>query len=98
MLARYHRSSRVIASIRAGARNPAILFQCSTLKLASLDEANLPGIAAILARYKKVGIQLTDASLVHLANREGIETIFTLDRRNFGVLRLACGKKFRMIP
>jgi len=35
---------------------------------------------------------------VYLANREGIETMFTLDRRDFGVLRMARGKKFRVIP
>lgn len=58
----------------------------------------LPGIAAILAKYAGLGIQLADASLVHLANREGIETMFTLDRRDFGVLRLAHGKKLRLIP
>ena len=29
---------------------------------------------------------------------EGIEIIFTLDRREFGVLRLASRKKLRMIP
>jgi hypothetical protein len=43
-------------------------------------------------------IQLADASLVHLANREGIESIFTLNWRDFGVLRLAHGKKLRLIP
>jgi uncharacterized protein len=45
-----------------------------------------------------LGIQLADASLAHLANREGIELMFTLDRRDFGVLRLAHGKKLRLIP
>jgi predicted nucleic acid-binding protein len=59
---------------------------------------DLPAIAAILAKYEGLGIQLADASLVHLANREGIELVFTLDRRAFGVLRLARGKKFRLIP
>ena len=34
----------------------------------------------------------------HLANREGIEIMFTLDRRDFGVLRLAHRKKLRLIP
>jgi len=58
----------------------------------------LTGIAAILTRYRDLGVQLADASLVHLANREGIETVFTLDRRDFAVLRLARGKKFRLIP
>jgi predicted nucleic acid-binding protein len=63
-----------------------------------LGETDLPGIAAILAKYAGLRIQLADASLVHLANREGIETMFTLDRRDFGVLRLAHGKKLRLIP
>jgi hypothetical protein len=35
---------------------------------------------------------------VHLANRESIDTIFMLDRRDFGVLRPARGKRFRMVP
>jgi predicted nucleic acid-binding protein len=43
-------------------------------------------------------IQLADASLVHLANREGIENMFTLDRRDFSVLRLAHGKRLHLIP
>lgn len=73
-------------------------FTARLFELASLEETDLSGIAAILARYKELKIQLADASLVHLANREGIETIFTLDRRDFGVLRLTRGKKFRVIP
>jgi predicted nucleic acid-binding protein len=73
-------------------------FNSRLFELAPLEEADLPGITAILARYKDLGIQLADASLVQIANREGIETIFTLDRRDFGVLRLARGKKFRLIP
>jgi predicted nucleic acid-binding protein len=73
-------------------------FKGRLFELASLGEADLREIAAILVKYKGLGIQLADASLVHLANREGIETMFTLDRRDFRVLRLAGGKKFRLIP
>jgi uncharacterized protein len=73
-------------------------FQCRPFELLPLGEADLFGIATILAKYQGLRIQLADASLVHLANREGIETVFTLDRRDFGVLRLARGKKFRVIP
>jgi len=73
-------------------------FNGRPFELVPLSEADLSGIAAILAKYKGLGIQLADASLVHLAIREGIETIFTLDRRDFGVLRLSRGKKFRVIP
>jgi predicted nucleic acid-binding protein len=73
-------------------------FHKRPFELVPLGETDLPGIATILARYASLGIQLADASLVHLANREGIETMFTLDRRDFGVLRLAHGKKLHLIP
>ena len=67
-------------------------------ELASLNETDLTGIAAILVKYKGLGIQLADASLVHLANREEINIVFTLDRRDFEILRMSDGRKFRLIP
>ena len=73
-------------------------FGGEPFELVPLDETDMPGIAATLARYRSLGIQVADASLVHLANREGIGTMFTLDRRDFGVLRLSRGRKFRLIP
>jgi uncharacterized protein len=73
-------------------------FHDGPFELVSLDETDLPAVAAILAKYKSLGIQLADASLLHLANREAIDTMFTLDRRDFGVLRLAHGRKLRLIP
>jgi predicted nucleic acid-binding protein len=73
-------------------------FHGRPFELAALGETDLPAIAAILAKYEALRIQLADASLVHLANREGIETMFTLDRRGFGVVRLAHGKKLRLLP
>ena len=73
-------------------------FNGLPFEIAPLADADLPGINAVLTKYRSLGIQLADASLLHLANREGIQTIFTLDRRDFGVLRLAHGKKFHLIP
>ena len=73
-------------------------FNGRPFELVPLTEADLSEIAAILAKYKSLGIQLADASLLHLANRDRIELLFTLDRRDFGVLRLRGGKKLRLIP
>lgn len=73
-------------------------FHGRPFELLPLDEADLSGIASILSKYRGLRIQLADACLVQLANREGIETVFTLDRRDFGVLRLTRGRKFRVIP
>jgi uncharacterized protein len=87
--------------LRAHPRALGILlssFNRHVFQLAALDETDLPAISAILARCADFQIQLADASLVHLANRERIQTVFTLDRRHFDVLRLARGKRFRVIP
>ena len=42
--------------------------------------------------------QLADATLVYLADRDGIDTIFTLDQRDFSVYRSARRRPFRIIP
>jgi uncharacterized protein len=73
-------------------------FDGRLLRLAALNETDLAGIAAILSRFADQQVQLADASLVHLANRDGIQTVFTLDRRHFDVLRLARGRRIRVIP
>ena len=73
-------------------------FQGRPFEFVSLGEADLPAVSAILAKYEDLGLQLADAAIVHLANREGIDMLFTLDRRDFGVVRLAGGRKLRLIP
>src|SRR5258708_8737815 len=41
-------------------------------ELVPLGETDLPGIAAVLAKYQRLLIQLADASLVPLRNHQGI--------------------------
>ncbi|HXF13895.1 MAG TPA: PIN domain-containing protein [Terriglobales bacterium] len=67
----------------------------SLLPLSSEDA--LP-IGVILKKYRDIRIQLADAALVHLAARDGMDTVFTLDRRDFSVYRLPKGRTFRVLP
>jgi len=50
-----------------------------------------------MKRYWNIKPQLADAALVHLAARDGLDTIFTLDRRDFSIYRLPRGRTFRII-
>jgi hypothetical protein len=68
------------------------------VELLPLTSLEADPIAAILKKYEDLRPQLADASLVYLANRDGIDTIFTLDRRDFSVYRSARKKPFRLIP
>jgi hypothetical protein len=42
--------------------------------------------------------QLADAALVYLAGREQIDTIFTLDRRDFSIYRGSIRRAFKLLP
>lgn len=70
----------------------------SFLELVHLTGAEAIPIGEIMARYAGLRPQLADATLVYLAGREKIDTIFTLDRRDFLVYRSARRRPFRLLP
>ena len=72
--------------------------QSGFLRVLELDEHAAPWIAAFMNRYQDLGAQLADASLVYLAEREDIGTVFTLDRRDFSVYRYKGNQVFRLLP
>lgn len=73
-------------------------FHNGMLRLIELDEQALPFIASFLDRYRNVGAQLADAALMYLAERDGLDTVFTLDRRDFSVYRLPGGRALNLLP
>ncbi len=73
-------------------------FASGLFALLPLDDADLEGIAAIMRRYESTGVQLADAALTHLADREGIRTLFTTDRRDFSIIRLKRNRSLKLIP
>jgi uncharacterized protein len=68
------------------------------VELLSLEGPDVPPIAELLEKYQSMRPQLADVSLVYLAGRERIETIFTLDRRDFSIYRSSRGRSFRILP
>jgi hypothetical protein len=73
-------------------------FDVGMMQLLPLDEEAAPWISSFIKRYADIGAQLADACLVYLAEREGIDTVFTLDRRDFTVYRFGKNKSFTLIP
>lgn len=68
------------------------------LDLLPLASSEAGAIADVMRRYQQIRPQLADAALVYLADREGIDTIFTLDRRDFSVYRSVRKRAFRILP
>ncbi|HZQ18776.1 MAG TPA: hypothetical protein VFA90_08645 [Terriglobales bacterium] len=67
-------------------------------ELLSLAAADARPLASLIKKYHDIQMQLADAALVHVASRDGLDTVFTLDRKDFSVYRLPKGKPFRILP
>lgn len=68
------------------------------LELLHLAGEEATAIADLMKRYENIRPQLADASLVYLAIREQIDTIFTLDQRDFSIYRTTRRRGFHIIP
>lgn len=68
------------------------------LELLPLAGVEAESIAALMKRYEDIHPQLADVALVHLASREKIDTIFTLDQRDFSIYRSGRRNIFRIVP
>jgi predicted nucleic acid-binding protein len=63
-----------------------------------LDAAAATWMDELLAKFADQKMQLADASLLYVAEQEGVESIFTLDRRDFLLFRLAGDRPLRLLP
>jgi predicted nucleic acid-binding protein len=68
------------------------------LGLANLDESDAPRMRELMRKYRDLPMDLADAALVRVAERERINRIFTTDRRDFAVYRPAGIRRFEIIP
>ena len=68
------------------------------LRLAEIQESELPEIHALMSRYWDRPMDFADATLVHLAKRESLSTIFTVDHADFETYRIDGRRRFRVLP
>jgi uncharacterized protein len=68
------------------------------IQILPLERADFPRIQELMRKYQDLPMDLADASLICVAEREGIDTFFTLDRRDFSIYRLHGRVKPTIIP
>jgi predicted nucleic acid-binding protein len=69
----------------------------AVLVLPIVDE-DLPELDALMHRYQDRPMDFADATLVHLARRESLSTIFTVDHNDFETYRIEGKRRFRIVP
>jgi predicted nucleic acid-binding protein len=73
-------------------------LRSGALSLAAIDHSELPQIHALMTRYWDRPMDFADATLVHLAKRESLTTIFTVDYADFETYRIDGRRRFRVFP
>jgi len=74
------------------------LVERGAIRLLPLDERDLPRIRELMRKYGDRPMDLADAAVVCVAERERIRTIFTVDKADFSVYRLHGRTRVKIIP
>ena len=61
--------------------------------VATLENSDLERCFELMARYGDAPMDFADASVVVVAERSGLDRVFTLDRRHFSAYRMKCGRR-----
>ena len=73
-------------------------LETDAVKLARLDELDAPRMRELMEKYRDLPMDLADAALVRVAERESLTQIFTLDRRHFSIYRAGRRRRFSIVP
>lgn len=73
-------------------------LETDALALASLDAGDAPRMRELMEKYRDMPMDLADAALVRVAERDALLRIFTLDRTHFSVYRPGRRKRFSIVP
>lgn len=68
------------------------------LVIGAIDDSSLSRIHELMSTYADCPMDFADATLVYLAERESLTTIFTVDRSDFETYRIGGKRRFRILP
>lgn len=74
------------------------MVESGTLALLPLEPADAPRLRDLMNKYRDLPMDLADAALVCVAEKERIGRVFTLDRRDFEVYRPRGIGRFSVLP
>jgi hypothetical protein len=74
------------------------LLEGDAVKILPLEVADLPRMRELMRKYRDLPMDLADAGLVRVAEREKISRVFTIDRRDFEIYRPRGIRRFTILP
>ena len=74
------------------------LLESEAFKILSLDASDVPRMRELMRKYSDLPMDLADAALVRVAERESMARVFTIDRRDFELYRPRSIRRFTILP
>jgi predicted nucleic acid-binding protein len=74
------------------------LIERRAATLLPLDQTDVPRMVELMRKYRDLPMDLADAALVRVAEREKLRRVFTVDRSDFEVYRPARLGRFSILP
>ncbi len=74
------------------------LLHSGAVTVLPIGDEELADLETLMERYQDRPMDFADATLVHLARRENLETIFTIDHNDFETYRIEGKRGFQIVP
>lgn len=74
------------------------LLRSGAVTVLAIGDGDLSELEALMERYRDRPMDFADATLVHLARRESLATVFTIDHDDFETYRIDGRRRFRIVP
>ena len=74
------------------------LLSSGSITLEVITHQELPQIHSLMTEYRDRPMDFADATLVHLAARESLSVILTIDHDDFESYRIGGRKRFNILP
>ena len=74
------------------------MIETEAVEILALGKDDVARIKELMRKYRDLPMDLADAALVRVAERERLRRIFTLDRRDFQIYRPSRIGRFTILP
>ncbi len=74
------------------------MIEMGAVQILPLTTDDVPRMRELMRKYRDLPMDLADAALVRVAERERLRRIFTLDRRDFHIYRPVRIGRFAVLP
>jgi uncharacterized protein len=78
-------ASHLLKQVHRGETTLLDVISSERFKIASLDREDIPRIQELMAKYHDLPMDLADAAIVQVAERERISRVFTIDQKDFRI-------------